>query len=69
MGSLDKTIRVIIAGVIAVLYYIEAVSETLSVVLLLIAVLLALTSTLSFCPLYMLFGINSYQKLNTPQLY
>lgn len=59
MGSTDRIIRVIMAAIIGVLYHTGAISGILSVVLLLLAVALALTSTLSFCPLYEPFGINS----------
>jgi hypothetical protein len=59
MGSVDRIIRVVIAAIIVVLYYIGAIPETLGVVLLLLAVLFALTSTMGFCPLYVPFGINS----------
>ena len=59
MGSTDRTIRVITAAIIVVLYYIGAISEPLGVVLLLLAVVFALTSAMGFCPLYAPFGINS----------
>ena len=61
MGSADRTIRVIAAAIIVVLYYIGAIPGTLGVVMILLAVLFALTSTMGFCPLYVPFGINSYQ--------
>ena len=59
MGSADRIIRVIIAVVIGVLYHTTAISGIVGAVLLSLAVALALTSTLSFCPLYVPFGMNS----------
>lgn len=59
MGLVDRIIRVIIAVIIGVLNHTGAISGLLGVVLLLLAVVFALTSTLSFCPLYVPFGINS----------
>ena len=59
MSSVDRIFRVVIAAIIVVLYYIGAIQETLGVVLLLLAVFFALTSTMGFCPLYVPFGINS----------
>ena len=59
MSSADRIIRVITAAMIVVLYYIGVISETVGVVLLLLAVVFALTSTMGFCPLYVPFGINS----------
>lgn len=62
MGSLDKTIRVIVAAVVAGLYYKEIITGTIGVVLLALAGVFVLTSLVSFCPLYTLFGINTCSK-------
>lgn len=62
MGSADKIIRIIIALVIAFLYYNGTISGTLGIVLLVIAIVFVLTSLISFCPLYTLFGINTCKK-------
>lgn len=62
MGSTDKTIRLIIAAIIAVLYFTGTVSGTLGIVLLVLAAVFALTSFISFCPLYAPFGINTGKK-------
>lgn len=59
MGNTDKLIRLIIAAVIAVLFYTGAISGTLAIVLGIFAVIFALTSLVSFCPLYTLVGINT----------
>lgn len=59
MGSLDKAIRVAIALVIALLYYFNLVEGTLAYVLMGLAVILLLTSFISFCPLYSPLGINT----------
>lgn len=62
MGSLDKTVRIAIAIVIAVLYYTGTITGTLAIVALALAVVFVLTSFLSFCPLYVPFGINTCKK-------
>lgn len=62
MGSTDKLIRVLIAVAIAVLYYLEMISGTLAIVLLAFAVIFLLTSLVSFCPLYTIFGMNTCKK-------
>jgi hypothetical protein len=59
MGSVDKIIRVLIAALIAVLYYTWTISGTVAIVLLILAVVFLLTSMVSFCPLYKPFGINT----------
>jgi hypothetical protein len=52
MGPADKIIRFIIAAVIGVLYFMNIVSGTLEIVLLVLAGIFELTSLVSFCPLY-----------------
>lgn len=62
MGAADKLIRVLIAVIIAVLYYLEMISGTLALVLLAFAFIFLLTSLVSFCPLYTILGINTCKK-------
>jgi hypothetical protein len=62
MGSADRIIRLIIAAVIAVLFFTNVVSGTLGIILLVAAGVFALTSLISFCPLYPLVGINTCSK-------
>ena len=62
MGQLDKIIRVLIAIVIAALYYFEVISGTLGLVLIILAIIFLLTSLLNFCPLYLPFGISTCKK-------
>jgi len=59
MGSTDKLIRMIVALVIASLYYFGYITGTLALILLAIGIVLALTSVFNFCPLYKLVGINT----------
>jgi hypothetical protein len=59
MGITDKVIRIIVALVIAVLFYMNIISGTLGVVLLILAGVFVLTSFISFCPLYTIFGLST----------
>lgn len=59
MGKLDKMARLIVAIVIALLYYFNVISGTLAIVLGLLALVFALTSFVGYCPLYSPFGINT----------
>lgn len=59
MGTADRVIRVLIALVIAGLVYAEVLTGTLAIVLLVVAGVFVLTSVLSFCPLYLIFGIKT----------
>ncbi len=59
MGSADRVIRVIIAVVLAFLFYNGTITGTLGIVALVAAGVFVLTSFVSFCPLYPLIGINT----------
>jgi len=59
MGSADRIIRVVIAAVLAFLYFNGTISGTLGIVAVVAAVVFVATSLISFCPLYPLLGINT----------
>ena len=63
MGFADKIIRTIIAAVMIALYFTHVVSGTLGIVLIVLSVVFLLTSLLSFCPIYAIFGLSSKSKL------
>lgn len=64
MGGMDRVVRLIIALVVVALYYFGVISGTLAAVLLVLAGIFVLTSLVSFCPLYTLFGINTCKVKN-----
>lgn len=59
MGTTDKIIRLALAALVAVLYFTGNISGTTAIVLGIFAIIFALTSLVSFCPLYTLVGINT----------
>lgn len=59
IGAADKMIRLVIAAIIAILFFLEVITGTLGLVLLIVAGALVLTSLFSFCGLYTLLGINT----------
>ena len=59
MGTADKSIRILVAAIIGVLYYMGTISGTLGIILLVLAGVFVLTSFISFCPLYAPFGITT----------
>jgi Protein of unknown function (DUF2892) len=59
MGNADRIVWVLIAAVIAVLYYTNIITGMLAYILLGVAGIFVLTSLLTFCPLYSLLGINT----------
>jgi len=62
MGTADKAIRLVLAGIFAGLYFSNTVTGTFGVILLVLAAVFALTSLVSFCPLYPILGINTCEK-------
>lgn len=59
MGSMDKLVRLLIAIVLIVLYYTNVLKDTLGIVALVVALVFTITSLISFCPLYTIFGIKT----------
>jgi hypothetical protein len=62
MGSEDKMIRIIIAAIITGLFIGNIISGTVGYLLLALAGIFVLTSFVSFCPLYLPFGISTRKK-------
>lgn len=62
MGTTDRIIRFVLAAVFALLYFTGTVSGVFGVVLLVLAVVFALTAALQFCPLYLPFKLSTAKK-------
>lgn len=59
IGNTDKLIRLLLALLVAVLYFFGVISGTLAIVLGILALVLVATSMVSFCGLYTILGINT----------
>ena len=59
IGNTDKLIRLVIALVIAVLYFTNVINGTLAIVLGIVALAMVVTSLLGFCGLYAILGCNT----------
>ncbi len=59
MGSTDQIVRVLIAVVVAALFFTNVISGVLGIVLLAVAGIFVLTSVVSFCPIYAVLGLSS----------
>ena len=59
MGIADRSIRIILAIVVAVLIYLGELSGIAAIILGVFAGVFLLTSLISFCPLYTLVGIHT----------
>lgn len=62
MGVTDKYIRLFVAIILAALVYFKVLEGTFAMVALVIGAIFVLTSLISFCPLYTLFGINTCKR-------
>tara|TARA_R110002126_G_scaffold172565_1_gene321294 strand:+ start:453 stop:659 length:207 start_codon:yes stop_codon:yes gene_type:complete len=59
MGSTDRFIRIFIAVALLTTFYTDTVTGTLGYIMAAVAGVLILTTFVSFCPLYTLFGMNT----------
>lgn len=59
MGTIDRTLRIVIALAVAALYFTGYISGVLALVLGAFSVVFLLTSLVGSCPLYGPFGFNT----------
>lgn len=59
MGSGDRIFRILVAIVIAALFFTNTITGTLGIVLMVLAGVFVLTSLVSFCPLYTIVGFST----------
>jgi hypothetical protein len=62
MGTLDRTIRLVLAAAVAILYFTGNLSGLAAVILGILAIIFVVTSFIGFCPLYVPFGINTRKQ-------
>lgn len=62
MGAIDRIIRLILAAVIAALYFTCTISGIVAIILVIIGIIFVLTSLIGFCPAYALFNISTKPK-------
>lgn len=59
MGTVDRIIRALVAGVVAVLYFTNQITGTAAIILGVLAIVFLLTSLVGFCPLYLPLGLST----------
>lgn len=67
MGNADRIVRILIAAVLAGLYFGGILTGTLGLILVIVAGVFLLTSLVGVCPLYSLLGVNSCPRKATGQ--
>ncbi len=65
IGSIDKFVRVLVATVIAVLYFTDQITGTTAIIFGIFAVVFLLTSAIGFCPLYLPLKLSTIKKKDT----
>ena len=66
LGTTDRVARWVIASIILILYFTGILTGVIATILIVLSIVFAITGTISFCPIYLLFGINNYIKKQTP---
>jgi len=62
MGMTDRIIRIILAVVVAVLYFTDQITGVAAIILGILAIIFLLTSLVGFCPLYVPFKLSTRKK-------
>jgi hypothetical protein len=65
MGGTDRILRTILALIIVGLYFLGFIEGVFAIILLVLAAIFVLTSFVSFCPLYVPFGISTCKVKKT----
>ena len=62
MGTVDRVVRILLAIVIAVLYFTGNITGVAAIILGIVALAFIVTSLIGFCPLYVPFHISTMKK-------
>ena len=66
MGTGDRSIRTLLAVVIAVLYFTGKISGTLAIVFGIVAIAFLASSLVGWCPSYVPFGLSTRRRQTGP---
>lgn len=64
VGNIDRIIRIVIALIIAILYFAKIIEGTAGIILLVVAGVLVVSAAIGFCGLYTVFGISTCSRKN-----
>jgi hypothetical protein len=62
LSDIDRIVRVVLAALFGYLYFAGIATGALGVILALLGVILLFTSVVSFCPLYAMLKLSTYNK-------
>lgn len=66
MGIVDRMMRIVVAGIIATLFIFNVIVGPIAIGLLIVSGIFVVTGFLSFCPLYLPFGISTKKSDQKP---
>ena len=59
MGTIDRSVRLVVAAIIAALYFTGQITSIVAAVLGVVAIVFVVTSLIGYCPAYVPFGIST----------
>jgi hypothetical protein len=59
VGKTDRIVRFVLAAIFVVLYLTHMVTGTFGIILLVLAVVFAVTAAINFCPIWFLFKVST----------
>lgn len=62
MGKTDRSVRILFALIVAILYFTNVITGTLALILGIVSVILLATAAIGFCPMYIPFRISTEKK-------
>lgn len=62
MGTTDRTIRILVAVSVIILYFTNVISGTIGIVLLALSAVFIVTGILGFCPLYIPLSLSTRRQ-------
>ena len=62
IGVIDRVIRILVAVVVVVLYFLHVISGTWAIILLVLAAVFVVTAILGLCPLYLPLDMSTRKK-------
>lgn len=62
VGGTDRIVRIVIAAVLLAVAWMAGFGSVAGIVMLVLAIVLAATSAMSFCPLYLPFGLSTRKR-------
>jgi hypothetical protein len=62
IGTIDRVLRILVAVSFTILFFLNIISGSIAIILLIVAAALIITSIIGFCPLYSPLKINTSKK-------